>query len=130
MPNAKDLEDLLDVVLPIEGAYKFVVLEITQGRKKKNVLVGNPNWEYPSEIVSVYKANLPRGIQIKSVLGCGWIRVTPNSLSAYGSSDDTCDTYGYGTAPQSIVEKLLDSYSRAHNKTFRVKMGPVYYGLY
>ncbi|MBI4441292.1 hypothetical protein HY639_03930 [Candidatus Woesearchaeota archaeon] len=109
------LEELASVELPTEGTYKFIVLQVTDGTKTKEVLVGNPYCEYHADIRAEYCSKLPKTLRAQCV-GGGRIRVSDKQLYAYGYSGS------YGEAPQILVEQLLNT----TDKVVRVEMGVGY----
>ncbi len=115
-----ELKDLEQVVLPAEGTYKFVLAEVTDGKDERTVLVGQPGVEWHRHIVHQYPRKLPIGFHLESVSGGGRIKVTEDSIHAYGYSGD------YGKADQETVEKILKEYASDLGKEVLVQMGKGY----
>lgn len=115
-----NLEELTTVHLPVQGTYKFIVAEISDGTTAKEILVGSPNYSYHADIADAYSRKLPDGIRMSYPSGGGRIRVTDKQLYAYGYSGS------YGEAPQELVEKLLKPYAEENNLELKVKMGEGY----
>ncbi len=114
------LENLESVVLPREGRYKFVVVDVTDGEDCRQVLVGNPNCEYHAEVVRSYNNNLSEGMEVGGVYGGGRISVGSENIHAFGYSE------AYGRAPQYIVQELLNKYVEDNGKNVEVNMGSGY----
>lgn len=118
--KTKTLEEIATVNLPDYGTYKFIVAEITDGAKAKDILVGSPYHSYHADVANAYERRLPKGITMGYPSGGGRIRVTDKELYAYGHSGS------YGTAPQNLVEELLRNYAKDKGLQVKVEMGVGY----
>ena len=111
-------EDIVNIDLDGTGRYKFVCLEVSDGKETQEVLVGRLWCDYHSDIVDDYKT---RHSELKvQVRGGGRIKVTPQELHAYGYSSS------FGRAPQEMVEKLLADYAAGTSQQVKVEMGVGY----
>ena len=115
------IDKIASVELPETGRYKFVLVDVTDGERTKQVLVAGPG-SYHREVAENYRNSLPSGIRLSRINGGGRVELREGSIYAFGES------IGYGMAPQDQVESLLRTYvsEEKPETSIKVEMGVGY----
>jgi len=113
------LDQIANVTIPPEGTHKFIIVELSDGTKNKNVLVSYPRRELHKDICLDYIRRIPQGITFVNVNGGGRLEIKENRIYAYGKS------HGYGTAQPDTVKTLLKEYinQQDHEIALEIRMG-------
>ncbi len=115
------IDEIASVKLPETGRYKFVLVDVTDGEKTKQVFVAGPG-SYHQDVAENFESTLPNGIRLSRIMGGGRVELANGSIYAFGYSGD------YGTAPQDQVESLLRTYvsKKKPETSIKVEMGVGY----
>ena len=119
----KALENIDSVILPEEGSYPFLVVEVGYVYDTKDILVGFPGSEHFQDAYDqLVDVILPEQLHPGKIYGYAGVTVTGNDIEVYRLM--TTSPPGFFDPPEELVTSLLEEYvgNQPTPMTFRVRM--------